>query len=161
MYYLLALACFLPHTICSCRLSDQIQVYSHFISVECGDLDTTLSDLPCCKSIFASKLLFTLRFWRLSIELSRVLWIDFSEKGRLQRIVTVVKRENVENRNQRQQRLRKTWVPESVTKKTGNKRAEHFDRSGRKHLPWFAWLQFDRTKQAMLYRLPGISFLNW
>ena len=32
--------------------------------------------------------------------------------------------------------------------KRGNKRAEHFDGSGRKHLP-FSWLQFDETKQEM------------
>ena len=124
MYSLLALAFFLSHTICSCHLWDRIEVHNHFICVECGDLDTTLLILPCCKSIFASKLLFR-RLWRFGIELSRVLWIDFSEKSRLQRIVTVVKRENVENRNWRQQKLWKTWAPESVTKKNKETREQN------------------------------------
>ena len=68
------------------------------ICVKCGDLDTSLLDPPCCESIFASKLLFT-KFWQFGIELCRDLWIDLSEKGRHQWIITVVKRENAEKRN--------------------------------------------------------------
>ena len=165
MYYLLALACFLSHTICSCHLWDRIKVYSHFICVECGDLDTTSSDLPYCKSIFASKLLFT-RFWRFSIELSRVLWIGFSEKGRLQWIVTVVKRKNVKNRNRRQQRLQKTWAPRSVTKKkTRIQEGRTFRQEWKKTLAnWSVWLQFDETKQEMFctacWEFPSLTNKN-
>ena len=78
-------------------------------------------------------LLLSARFWQFGIELCRVRWIDFSEKGKLQLKVTVEKRSNVKKRNQRQQKLRKTRAPGSITKKRGNKRAEHFDRSGGKH----------------------------
>lgn len=84
------------------------------------------------------------RFWQFSIELWRVLWIDFSEKGKLQLKVTVEKRNNVKERNQRHQKLRKTWARGSISKKRGNKRAEHFDRSGRKHLCGFSSTRLKR-----------------
>ena len=58
--------------------------------------------------------------WQFGIELCTVLWIDLLEKGRLQLKVTVVKKKNVKKRNQRQQKIRKTRAPRSVTKKRGN-----------------------------------------
>ena len=76
--------------------------------------------------------------WQFGIELCRVLWIDLLEKGRLQLKVTVVKKRNVKKRNQRQQKIWKTRAPGSVTKKRGNNRADHFNRSGRKHLGGFS-----------------------
>ena len=82
--------------------------------------------------------------WQFGIELCRVLWIDLLEKGRLQLKVTVVKKKNVKKRNQRQQKIWKTRAPGSVTKKRGNKRADHFDRSGRKHLRGFSSTRLNR-----------------
>ena len=76
--------------------------------------------------------------WQFGIELCTVLWIDLLEKGRLQLKVTVVKKKNVKKRNQRHQKIWKTRAPGSVTKKRGNKRADHFNRSGRKHLGGFS-----------------------
>ena len=82
--------------------------------------------------------------WQFGIELRRVLWIDLLEEGRLQLKVTVVKKKNVKKRNQRQQKIWKTRAPGSVTKKRGNKRADHFDRSGRKHLRGFSSTRLNR-----------------
>ena len=82
--------------------------------------------------------------WQFGIELCRVLWIDLLEKGRLQLKVTVVKKKNVKKRNQRQQKIWKTRAPGSVTKTRGNKRADHFDRSGRKHLRGFSSTRLNR-----------------
>ena len=82
--------------------------------------------------------------WQFGIELCRVLWIDLLEKGRLQLKVTVVKKKNVKKRNQRQQKIWKTRAPGSVTKKRGNKRADHFDGSGRKHLRGFSSTRLNR-----------------
>ena len=82
--------------------------------------------------------------WQFGIELCRVLCIDLLEKGRLQLKVTVVKIKKVKKRNQRQQKIWKTRAPGSVTKKRGNKRADHFDRSGRKHLCGFSSTRLNR-----------------
>ena len=76
----------------------------------------------------------------------------FLRKGKLQLKVTVVKRKNVKKRNQRQQKLRKTRAPGSVTKKRGNKRAEHFDRSGKKHLRGFSSTRLNRKCSVLLAR---------
>ena len=83
--------------------------------------------------------------WQFGIELCRFLWIDLLEKGRLQLKVTVVKKKNVKKRNQRQQKIWKTRAPGSVTKKRGNKRADHFDRSGNKHLRGFSLTRLRNT----------------
>ena len=103
----------------------------------------------------ANPILLFARFFQFGFELCRVLWIDFSEKGKLHLKVTVVKRINVKKRNQRQQKLRKTRAPRSITKKRGNKRAEHFDRSGRKHFCGFCSTRLNRKCSV----LPARNFL--
>ena len=82
------------------------------------------------------------RFWQFGIQLCRVLWIDFSEKGKLQLKVTMEKRNNVKKRNQRQQKLRKTWAYEEKRKQEGRTFRQEWKKT-------FVWLQFDKTKQEM------------
>jgi len=56
-------------------------------------------------------ILLSARFWQFSIELCRVLWIDFSEKGKLQLKVTV------ENRNKDNRSYKRLMLLEALRRK--------------------------------------------
>ena len=83
------------------------------------------------------------RFWQFGIELCRVLWIDFSEKGKLQQVP------EEEQCQEKEPKTTEATKGSSSRKHYEEKRKQEGRTFRQEWKKTFVWLQFDKTKQEM------------